>query len=106
MAIGFLLISSNDTVRAFPAHPWPFGRPATDVRRRLPLRAAGWITLFGLNLLGTLPWWQVSFPIVDLAERVYEVRRRQLGYLPYRDTFTHHFLGYIARSTRSHRSRR
>jgi len=27
---------------------------------------------------------------------VFEVRRLQLGFVPYRDTFTHHFLGYLA----------
>jgi len=59
-------------------------------------RLVGWLMLFAINLLGTLPWWHVSFPIVDLAEMVYQVRRLQLGYVPYRDTFTHHFLGYVA----------
>jgi hypothetical protein len=54
-----------------------------------------WLALFGINILGILPWAQVQFPVVDLAETVYQVRRFQLGYVPYRDTFMHHFLGYI-----------
>jgi len=45
--------------------------------------------------MGILPWAHIKFPIVDLAEMVYQVRRLQLGYVPYRDTFTHHFLGFI-----------
>ncbi|MEO8484407.1 MAG: glycosyltransferase family 39 protein [Acidobacteriota bacterium] len=48
-----------------------------------------------MNVLGILPWARIKFPVVDLADMVYGVRRLQLGYVPYRDTFTHHFLGYI-----------
>ncbi len=58
-------------------------------------QAVGWVALFFVSVLGMLPWLNVQFPIVDLAEMVYEVRRLQLGYVPYRDTFTHHFVGYI-----------
>lgn len=54
-----------------------------------------WIALLGVNALGILPWALVKFPNVDLAEMVYQVRRLELGYVPYRDTFTHHFVGYV-----------
>lgn len=55
---------------------------------------AAWIGLFIINILGIVPWAQMKFPLVDLAEIVYQTRRLQLGYVPYRDTFTHHFLGF------------
>jgi hypothetical protein len=54
----------------------------------------GWVSAFGLNVLGVIPWGRIKFPVVDLGEVVFQVRRLQLGYVPYRDTFTHHFLGY------------
>src|SRR6187431_1852776 len=55
---------------------------------------AAWLALFAVNILGIVPWARMTFPLVDLAEIVYQVRRFQLGYVPYRDTFTHHFLGF------------
>lgn len=69
------------------------GVPSSN-RRRVAI-AAAWLALFGVNILGILPWARIGFPAVDLGEMLYEVRRLQLGYVPYKDTFTHHFLGYI-----------
>jgi hypothetical protein len=63
--------------------------------RRVGILLMPWIALFATNALGILPWRHLPFPNVDLAEMVYEVQRLQHGYLPYRDTFTHHFLGYL-----------
>jgi hypothetical protein len=63
--------------------------------KRSTLAVGWWLALFGLNVLGILPWAHVEFPIVDLGETVYHARRLQLGYVPYRDTFTHHFIGYV-----------
>lgn len=57
--------------------------------------ALAWVGLFCINALGILPWARIKFPIGDLAEMVYEANRLHLGYAPYRDTFTHHFLGYV-----------
>jgi hypothetical protein len=56
---------------------------------------AAWTGLFILNGFGILPWLAVKFPTVDLAEMLYQVRRIEAGYVPYLDTFTHHFLGYV-----------
>jgi len=74
----------------------PMRRPDLTRRAwRMTGSSAAWIALFGLNSLGILPWMHVKFPVVDLAEMVYEVQRIYLGYVPYKDTFTHHFLGYL-----------
>jgi hypothetical protein len=56
---------------------------------------AAWAALLAVNVLGILPWLHTKFPIVDLAAMVFDVRRIELGYVPYRDTFTHHFAGYL-----------
>ncbi len=60
------------------------------------LRAvAAWAALLAVNVVGVLPWLHTEFPNVDLAAMVFDVRRIELGYVPYRDTFTHHFAGYL-----------
>ena len=57
--------------------------------------AATWLALASIDVLGLLPWGRFRFPLSDFAEMVYEIRRLELGFIPYRDTVTHHFLGYV-----------
>ena len=64
-------------------------------RRSWPVGVISWSLLACLNTIGTLPWLRVAFPTVDLAAMLYDVGRLRAGYVPYRDTFNHHFVGYI-----------
>ncbi len=64
-------------------------------RRYWPVGLISWSLLFCLNAIGALPWLRVAFPTVDLAAMLYDVGRLQAGYVPYRDTFNHHFVGYV-----------
>jgi len=56
---------------------------------------SAWLALLCVDVLGLLPWGRIRFPLSDFAEMVYEIRRIQLGFVPYRDTVTHHFSGYL-----------
>jgi hypothetical protein len=64
------------------------------INQQCRVRAA-WAGLFALNFLGLLPWLFVEFTTVDLAAIVFDALRLQAGYVPYRDTFNHHFVGYL-----------
>jgi hypothetical protein len=63
--------------------------------RRVIQTGSAWLALLCVDVLGLLPWGRIRFPLSDFAEMVYEIRRLQLGFVPYRDTVTHHFLGYL-----------
>jgi hypothetical protein len=77
-------------VTAPAAAPTAWREPAAD--------ALDWAMLFGINSLGILPWFHVAFPTVDLAAIVFDVGRLRAGYVPYRDTFNHHFVRAQVRS--------
>src|SRR4051812_7572450 len=64
-------------------------------RPSLSVRVSAWIVLLTVNVVGTLPWWHIHFTTVDLASILYDVSRIKAGYVPYRDTFNHHFVGYL-----------
>ena len=58
-------------------------------------RSAGLFLILALNILGPLRFVKFDYVVVDLAETIYHVRELGLGRIPYRDIFSHHFLGYL-----------
>lgn len=66
--------------------------------QKIKIRALPIIMLIGLaiaNTLCVLPMFSFYYPTVDLGETVYHARQLVNGEVPYRDFFTHHFMGYI-----------
>ncbi len=63
--------------------------------RRIVRAGTAWLALLSIDVVGLLPWGRIRFPVSDFAEMVYEIRRIELGFVPYRDTVTHHYLGYV-----------
>ena len=53
-----------------------------------------WTLLFAINILGILPLYNYDYPASDIGETLYHVRELEIGRIPYKDIFTHHFLGY------------
>lgn len=54
-----------------------------------------WIAIILISPLGFLPYSHFEYAIVDLAETIYHVKELAIGRIPYRDIFSHHFLGYL-----------
>ncbi len=59
------------------------------------MRIILYLLLAAVNFLGILPFLGYHYISVDLAETVYHARELCDGKIPYRDIFTHHFLGYV-----------
>ena len=58
--------------------------------------AAFWISAAVINVLGIMLMFGHAYPGVDLSETIYHVKELAVGRVPYRDIFSHHFLGYLA----------
>lgn len=48
-----------------------------------------------LAALTYLPWSNIDYGTPDLAETLYHAQALKEGNVPYRDSYSHHFLGYI-----------
>lgn len=54
-----------------------------------------WFAIALLASISIAPLVKINFMIVDLAETIYHVKELAIGRVPYRDIFSHHFLGYL-----------
>ena len=54
-----------------------------------------WATICLISVSALIPWWSVSYLHVDHAETFYHAFAWLNGRIPYRDDFTHHFIGYV-----------
>lgn len=54
-----------------------------------------WLATALLASVSILPLVKLDYMIVDLAETIYHVKELAIGRVPYRDIFSHHFLGYL-----------
>ncbi|MCB0338660.1 MAG: hypothetical protein KDD53_03600, partial [Bdellovibrionales bacterium] len=48
-----------------------------------------------MNFNGVFLWLDYTFLSVDFGETLYHVRELELGRIPYKDIFSHHFMLYI-----------
>ncbi|MBN8549672.1 MAG: glycosyltransferase family 39 protein [Deltaproteobacteria bacterium] len=55
-----------------------------------------WLLIFAINLMMVLPFTRIEYPLVDTAEAIYHAKLLVLGRIPYKEIFSHHFLGYLA----------
>jgi hypothetical protein len=55
-----------------------------------------WTCILLLCAAARLVYWEYDYVVVDTAETIYHVKELSIGRIPYRDIFSHHFLGYLA----------
>lgn len=63
--------------------------------RRRVLNAGVWLAVAFFLLGAPLENLRSGYQVHDLAETVYHARELSLGRIPYRDIYSHHFLGYL-----------
>lgn len=54
-----------------------------------------WLFILLAGTLSILPLLRINYISVDLAETLYHVQELHNGRVPFRDIFSHHFLGYL-----------
>ncbi len=75
-----MVIKEGTNTRVMPLHEWEV----------LLL-----VIFFILNILGLLPWLQCAYLSADVQQTVYQAKLLGHGYVPHRDIFCHHILGYL-----------